>query len=119
MNYNQTNNIEFPETNIYMSSFSDLAPNKNREADEIVENINKIFLFLRIKKRCKEKILVEEGMKLITKTLDISKLFNNSFIIKKNKENLATNSFISISEENRAYLNLIKRRKNRKIKLFK
>ena len=81
-------------TNIDMTSNSELAPDKRKKFKKIeekkedkkteiktekkteeyviVENINKICLCFRNKKRNLEKIFFEEGMKLIKKKLDIS-----------------------------------------------
>ena len=65
------------------------------EENKLVENINikikNVCLFcicLRCKRRNKEKMLHEEGMKLIMKNLDIYNLFINSFLFGKGKENI-------------------------------
>ena len=81
---------------------------------EKIENINKNCLFIRNKKKNLEKICFEEGMKLITKNLDISKLFNNSYIVEKNKDKLIIDSSMSISEENSKYIDIILEKNNKK-----
>ena len=81
---------------------------------EKIENINKKCIFIRNKKKNLEKICFEEGMKLITKNLDISKLFNNSYIVEKNKDKLTIDSSMSISEENSKYIDIILEKNNKK-----
>ena len=81
---------------------------------EKIENINKNCLFIRNKKRNLEKICFEEGMKLISKNLDISKLFINSYIVKKNKDKLTIDSSMSISEKNSKYIDIILEKNNKK-----
>ena len=81
---------------------------------EKIENINKNCLFIRNKKKNLEKICFEEGMKLISKNLDISKLFNNSYIVEKNKDKLTIDSSMSISEENSKYIDIILEKNNKK-----
>ena len=87
--------------------------NKTRNYEKI-ENINKNCLFIRNKKRNLEKICFEEGMKLISKNLDISKLFINSYIVKKNKDKLTIGSSMSISEKNSKYIDIILEKNNKK-----
>jgi hypothetical protein len=87
--------------------------NKTRNYEKI-ENINKNCLFIRNKKRNLEKICFEEGMKLISKNLDISKLFINSYIVKKNKDKLTIDSSMSISEKNSKYIDIILEKNNKK-----
>ena len=53
-------------------------------------------------------------MKLISKNLDISKLFNNSYIFEKNKDKLIIDSSMSISEENSKYIDIILEKNNKK-----
>ena len=127
INHPPYNNIEL--TNNNLSSNSDLTPykkgkKKKTEKYEIIENINKICLCLRTKKRNIEKIFYEEGMKLIEEKLDIANLFINSFRVEEYKEKLTINKFVLISEENRKYIsyikdknNLVKKWKNRKKKI--
>ena len=118
-------------TNIDMTSNSELAPDKRKKFKKIeekkedkkteiktekkteeyviVENINKICLCFRNKKRNLEKIFFEEGMKLIKKKLDISNLFVNSFRVEINKEQLMINSSFPISKKNRGYITVLEK----------
>ena len=93
---------------------------KNKK-DEIIEKINKKCLCLRNKKSSLDKILLEEGMNLITEQLDITKLFNYSYIVEKNKKNLTIDSSMSISEINKEYISKLQKnnKKIRESKLFK
>ena len=97
-----------------------IGKNKNKK-DEIIEKINKKCLCLRNKKSSLDKILLEEGMNLITEQLDITKLFNYSYIVEKNKKNLTIDSSMSISEINKECISKLEKnnKKIRKLKLLK
>ena len=86
---------------------------RKTEKDEIIENINKICLSLRNKKTSLYKILLEEGMNLITEKLDITKLFYYSYIVEKNKKNLTIDSSMPISEINREYISKLEKNKKK------
>ena len=91
--------------------------NENKNEKYIIKNINKKCLCLRNKKRNIERIIFEEGMKLIKENLDVSKLFKNSLIVGKKYNDETIN--VHISGENQIYIKKIleKRIKNfRKIK---
>ena len=88
---------------------TEIKTDKKKEEYGIVENINKICLCLRNKKRNLEKIFFEEGMKLIKEKLDISYLFVNSFRVEINKEQLIINSSFPITKENREYIAILEK----------
>ena len=88
---------------------TEIKTDKKNEEYGIVENINKICLCLRNKKRNLEKIFFEEGMKLIKEKLDISNLFVNSFRVEINKEQLIINSSFPITKENREYIAILEK----------
>ena len=115
-------------TNANITSNSELGPDKRKKAKkkvekktdkkiqeyEILENINKICLCLRTKKRNIEKIFFEEAMKLITEKLDVCNLFINSFRVEINREQLnINNSSFPISKENKEYITNLKRANSR------
>ena len=77
------------------------------EKFDIIDNIDKICLFLRTKKRNIEKVCFEEGMQLIEENLDITNLFINSFIVGKNRSLFPINKYVPISEKNRKYFSSI------------
>jgi hypothetical protein len=93
---------------------------KNKK-DMTIEKINKKCLCLRNKKSSLDKILLEEGMNLITEQLDITKLFNYSYIVEKIKKNLTIDSSMSISKINKEYISKLEKnnKKIRESKLFK
>ena len=91
------------KTHISDATTDNLEEKEKPEKSEIIDKINKIFLFLRSKKRNMEKVCFEEGMKLFEENLDITNLFINSFIVGKNRHYLPTNKYIPISENNRKY----------------
>ena len=93
---------------------------KNKKV-EIIEKINKKCLCLRNKKSSFDKILLEEGMNLITEQLDITKLFNYSYIVEKNQKNLTIDNSMSISEINKECISKLEKnnKKIRKLKLLK
>ena len=112
-----------------ITSKSELPPDKKEKTKkkvekkirnyEILENINKICLYLRAKKRNIEKIFFKEAMILITEKLDISNLFANLFRVEINMEQLTINSSsFPISKKNREYItNLEKKRQLKKVKV--
>ena len=129
MTYYLTTTAELANNNI--TSNSELSPDKrktkkkfdknnnNKNQDyEILENINKICLCLRTKKRNIEKIFFEEAMKLINEKLDIYNLFFNLLRVEIYKEQITINiSSFPISKENREYItNLEKQFKEKKTK---
>ena len=92
-------------TNISDSAITHLE--EKPEKFDIIDNIDKICLFLRSKKRNIEKVCFEEGMKLLEENLDISNLFINSYIVGKNKSVFPINKYVPISEKNRKYFSSI------------
>ena len=93
------------KTNISDSSIAHLE--EKPEKYDIIDNIDKICLFFRTKKRNIEKVCFEEGMKLIEENLDITKLFVNSFIVGNNRNKLPISKYVPISENNRKYFSSI------------
>ena len=77
------------------------------EKYDLIDKIDKKFLFLRSKKKNIEKVCYEEGMKLIEENLDIVNLFVNSFIVGKNRSIFPINKYVPISEKNRKYFSSI------------
>jgi predicted ATP-grasp superfamily ATP-dependent carboligase len=77
------------------------------EKYDIIDNIDKICLFLRTKKRNIEKVCFEEGKNLLLENLDITNLFVSSLIVGKNLDKLSINKDIPISEKNRKYFSSI------------
>jgi len=104
-NNNITSNSELsPDKRKKKKKFGKNNNNKNQDY-EILENINKICLCLRTKKRNIEKIFFEEAMKLITEKLDISNLFVNLLRVEIYKEQITINiSSFPISKKNREYI---------------
>ena len=128
---NTTNNEGLTEVEMERSSSSGsvcleiengkcIIKRKNKKV-EIIEKINKKCLCLRNKKSSLDKILLEEGMNLITEQLDITKLFNYSYIVEKNQKNLTIDNSMSISEINKECISKLEKnnKKIRKLKLFK
>ena len=95
------------KTKISDSTIAHLEEKEKPEKSDIIDNINKICLFFRSKKKNIEKVCFEEGMKLIVENLDITNLFINSFIVGKNRNYLHINKYVPISEKNRKYFSSI------------
>ena len=77
------------------------------EKDDIIENIDKICLLLRSKKRNIEKVCFLEGKRLIKENLDIENLFINSYLVGNNRSIFHQNKYVPISEKNRKYFTSI------------
>ena len=77
------------------------------EKDDIIDNIDKICLLLRTKKRNIEKVCFLEGKKLIKENLDIENLFINSYLVGNNRSIFPQNEYAPISEKNRKYFTSI------------
>ena len=94
------------KTYISDSAITHLEEEKPEKYD-LIDKIDKKFLFLRSKKKNIEKVCYEEGMKLIEENLDIVNLFVNSFIVGKNRSIFPINKYVPISEKNRKYFSSI------------
>ena len=110
------NNINKDLTNKDMTTISDSAATergkRKTEKYEIVKRISTIFLFIRSKKKNLEKILYEEGMKLIKDKLDISNLFICSCRVEENKKILLLDKYVPISEKNKKYITNLEEKNN-------